>query len=138
MLNLDSFSIDKREATWRKFIRAGAPELWVAEAQSDILDWVAFSPSRDGDATAAVGEIEAIYVRPDYRGTGVGRGLWLLARRRLIEWGFSSATLWVLADNTRAIRFYRAAGFQPNPDSEKNVSIGGKILKEVRYETVFH
>lgn len=108
----------------------------MAEVRSEIAGWVAFGPSRDSDAASAAGEIEAIYVRPDYWATGVGRGLWLVARRRLIERGFSSATLWVLSENARAIRFYRAAGFQPDPDSEKEISIDGKILKEIRYRRV--
>jgi ribosomal protein S18 acetylase RimI-like enzyme len=134
---LDSLSIDKREQVWRESIRAGIPELWVAEIRSEIKGWAAFGASRDADASTAVGELEAIYVAPDCWRTGVGRALWLVARRRLIERCFLSATLWVLSENSRAIRFYAGAGFQPNPLSEKEVSLGGKALKEVRYETFF-
>jgi ribosomal protein S18 acetylase RimI-like enzyme len=134
---LDSLSIDKRERVWRESIRAGVPELWVAEIQSEIKGWVAFGASRDADATAAVGELEAIYVALDCWRAGVGRALWSVARRRLIERGFSSATLWVLAENARAIGFYAEADFHPNPVSQKEVSLGGKALREVRYETFF-
>ena len=116
-------------------MRAGISELWVAEIRSEIKGWVAFGPSRDADATAVVGELEAIYVAPERWSTGLGLALWLVARRRLIEHGFSSATLWVLAENARAIRFYVEAGFRPDPLSEKEVSRGGKALKEVRYAT---
>ncbi|MEX2506747.1 MAG: GNAT family N-acetyltransferase [Pseudohongiellaceae bacterium] len=132
---LNSLSIDKRELAWGKSIRAGIPELWVAEIQSEVAGWVAFGPSRDSDASASVGELEAIYITPDHWATGVGRALWFVARRRLIERGFSSATLWVLVKNARAIKFYGAAGFQPNPASEKEINLGGATLKEVRYET---
>lgn len=131
---LDSLSIEKREAIWKESIQRGIPELWVADFPLGIVGWVAFGSSRDSDAEAGAGELEAIYVAPEYWATGIGRALWLVAYRRLKELGFSSATLWVLAGNARAIRFYHAAGFQPNHDSQKEISLGGKSLKEVRYE----
>jgi ribosomal protein S18 acetylase RimI-like enzyme len=134
---LDSVSIEKREVVWRESIKRGIPELWVADIHLGIVGWVAFGPSRDSDAEAGAGELEAIYVAPEHWATGIGRALWLVARRRLMELGFSSATLWVLADNARAIRFYRAAGFQPNLASQKEISLGGKSLREVRYEMSF-
>jgi len=58
--------------------------------------------------------------------------LWERAYLRLQARGFSRVTLWVLADNARAIRFYCAAGFAPS--LERAIEIGGKRLLEVRYE----
>lgn len=134
---LDSLSIDKRETVWLEAIRRGIPELWVAEARGEVIGWVAFGPSRDVDAPAGAGEIEAIYVAPEHWATGVGRALWLTARSRLLERGFYSVMLWVLVDNARAIRFYSIAGFKPNPALEKKIRLGEKILKEVCYEASF-
>jgi L-amino acid N-acyltransferase YncA len=132
---LDALSVDSREAAWHEWISRGSPELWVAEAQSVITGWVAFGPSRDGDAALTVGEVEAIYVTPSHWSTGTGRELWKAARARLMERKFTSATLWVLEENQRATRFYRAAGFEPNLASRKDIMIGGKQLWEIRYET---
>lgn len=132
--HLQSLSVDERERIWQTAIRAGAPELWVAEVRSEVVGWVAFGPSRDADATASGGEIEAIYVAPDHWDTGVGRALWRQARRRLMERGFSSATLWVLVENARAIRFYRAAGFRRNHAKLKSITLAGRVLEEARYE----
>src|SRR5688572_24518170 len=86
---LDSLSVEKRELVWRESILQGIPELWVAEFQSQVTGWVAFGPSRDNDATPSTGELQAIYVAPTHWDTGTGCALWLLARRRLIERGFS-------------------------------------------------
>jgi ribosomal protein S18 acetylase RimI-like enzyme len=132
---LDSLSIDARAQTWRKALACDKPqEVWVATLASEVAGWVAFGPARDGRSTPGTGELEAIYVSAQYWGSGVGRELWLTARSRLAEQGFTMATLWVLLENTRAIRFYRAAGFVPNRESEKQIIVGGRALMEIRYE----
>lgn len=132
---LRSLSIERREQFWCQAIEDNTPEVWVAEYASEIVGWVAFGASQDEDADETTGEIEAIYVLPSYWGKGTGRELWLVARRRLIERGFTSATLWVLVENSRAITFYHAAGFEPNPSATKEITIAGKQLGEIRYET---
>jgi ribosomal protein S18 acetylase RimI-like enzyme len=132
---LESLSIDAREAVWSSVIDKGSPELWVAEIDSHVVGWSVFGASRDPDARAQTGELEAIYVLPQYWKTGTGRELWLLTRRRLVERGFATATLWVLADNHRAIHFYRAAGFAPEAGSERQIDRAGRALREIRYVT---
>lgn len=130
---LGSLSVSNRESAWRESIIRGSPELWVAEWNSEIIGWAAFGPSRDGNADGSVGELEAIYVTPSFWKKGLGRSLWLTARRRLVERGFTSVTLWVLRDNLRAIQFYRAAGFDEDTASEKEIVRAGQKLREVRY-----
>jgi ribosomal protein S18 acetylase RimI-like enzyme len=100
-------------------VTRGAPEIWVAEAEGNVAGFVSFGASRDPDSVPSTGEIEAIYVLPAYWGTGVGFALWQVAQRWLIERRFTSATLWVLKNNTRAIRFYSAAGFLAQLSSER-------------------
>jgi ribosomal protein S18 acetylase RimI-like enzyme len=102
---------------------------------AEVIGLVSFGTSRDSDAASTTGELEAIYICPQYWGTGLGRALWLKARDRLKNRGFTMTTLWVLSENSRAIRFYRVAGFLPDWSSEKAISLGGKELKEVRFAT---
>ena len=52
----------------------------------------------------------------------------------LADLGYSRATLWVLAANARAIRFYERAGFTLDANSETIIDIGGQSFPEVRYE----
>jgi ribosomal protein S18 acetylase RimI-like enzyme len=132
---LDSLSIDRRESFWRLALQKETPELWLAETDSTVIGWSSFGASRDADAGAHTGELEALYLLPQYWQTGTGRALWLVTRRRLIERSFTTATLWVLSANLRAIRFYTAAGFTSNPASEKEINVGGRSLRERRYET---
>jgi ribosomal protein S18 acetylase RimI-like enzyme len=132
---LDAMSVDKREVAFREAIARWKPEMWVAVKDAQVIGWIAFGPSRDAGAAPEVGEIEAIYVLPEHWSTGAGRELWRAGVGRLAERGFTSFTLWVLEDNARAIRFYRAAGMEPNPATRKLISVGGKQLAEVRYES---
>jgi ribosomal protein S18 acetylase RimI-like enzyme len=125
-------SIETREARWRELLSLTSPETWVAEVEARVVGWISFGASRDDDALSNVGEVHAIYVLADHWSTGVGWQLWLKARQRLRELNFERATLWVLAENARAIGFYRAAGFIPS--STRVVDIGGKSLSEIRYE----
>jgi ribosomal protein S18 acetylase RimI-like enzyme len=130
---LEALSVAKRESGWRKLILRGTPEIWVADAGSELIGWAAFGSSRDMDAASNAGELEAIYVLQSSWAKGIGRDLWITARRRLVQRGFQSATLWVLKANLRAIRFYRAAGFEEDSLSEREIVLGAQKLQEVRY-----
>jgi ribosomal protein S18 acetylase RimI-like enzyme len=129
---LNSLSVHQREIAWTEMLQAGVPEVWVSYHGNDIVGWVSFGASRDLDAQPSIGEVEAIYVLAERWSTGAGKMLWLKARMRLVERGFDRLTLWVLAENARAIRFYRAAGMRPSVT--RTINIGGKDLSEVRYE----
>jgi ribosomal protein S18 acetylase RimI-like enzyme len=131
---LATLSVEKREALWRESVTEGTPELWVARIEARIIGWVAFGPCRDEGASPQAGEVWAIYVAPSHWSSGVGRALWLGARERLQQRGYKSVSLWVLAENSRAIKFYLNAGFAPDLSSIKELTLAGKPLKEVRYE----
>lgn len=130
---LAGLSIARQEARWREDIRHGSPQLLVARIDGRVTGWVAFGPCRDAGAAPEAGEIWAIYVAPSHWARGVGRSLWLGARARLAEQGYRSVSLWVLAGNRRAIRFYRLAGFRAEESCTKMLDLGGSELQEVRY-----
>lgn len=130
---LDSLSVEQRETMWRDCIISGTPELLVAKAQGDIVGWVAFGSSRDEGAPSDGAELWAMYVAPASWATGVGRALWLRAGQRMLEQRFTTVSLWVLAENTRATKFYRAAGFSLDASSVKEIERGGRLVQEVRY-----
>ncbi|AOU97583.1 hypothetical protein BI364_06075 [Acidihalobacter yilgarnensis] len=133
---LDKLSVESREAFWMQTISTEACEVWVAEVDSALVGWIALGASRDDDATFDVGELQAIYLLPEYWAHGIGRALWRVACGRLLERGFSSAVVWVFADNARAIRFYRAAGFTLNSELEDSGDYDGMELKYARYEII--
>ncbi|WP_366919437.1 GNAT family N-acetyltransferase [Hydrocarboniphaga sp.] len=126
-------SLARREAYWQKAIALAECELLLARIHRKIVGWVAFGRCRDAGAPPGRAEIWALYVAPSSWSQGVGRALCREARSSLAGQGYRSLSLWVLADNARAIRFYVAAGFLPDPSGIKQISMGGKSLKELRY-----
>ncbi|MDP3823746.1 MAG: GNAT family N-acetyltransferase [Burkholderiales bacterium] len=130
---LASLSVDKRETMWREAIEKQLPELLLARVDSDVAGWVAFDASRDKDAAPGSGEIWALYVDPAHWAGGIGRALLQRARARLNERGFGRVSLWVLAENTRALRFYGAAGFTLDAGSGLQFELGGRKVQELRY-----
>ena len=131
---LDGLSVTSRETMWRECLVKGRPELFVSEATDGVVGFIAFGASRDVDAPSGTGEIVAIYVLPSLWSTGVGQGLCSAAHKRLVARGFDRVTLWVLADNERARRFYDAAGFRPVLEPARTIEIGKRALAEVLYE----
>jgi ribosomal protein S18 acetylase RimI-like enzyme len=130
---LAKLSVDRREAEWRRVIAAGKPELLVAKVDGVVLGWISFGASRDEGASSTDGEVWALYAAPGSWSTGVGKALWLRARELLIEKSFTSCSLWVLPQNSRAIAFYKVAGFSVDAPSEKTFDLAGEKYREVRY-----
>lgn len=135
---LASLSVDKREAMWRQCISQGKPELLVARVDAAVVGWLSFGPCRDAGSAEAQAELWAIYVRPAAWSSGAGRSLWLRARDLMRVQGFESCSLWVLAQNERAIRFYGAAGFLHDGVPPKSLEMGGAQLQELRMVTRLH
>ena len=130
---LASLSVEQREGMWRECLTAGKPHLLVARDGEGIVGFIAFGPSRDEGATQCCAEVWAIYLAPSSWSQGVGRMLWLAAMEQLLAQGYRTFSLWVIAGNERAIRFYLAVGFKPEPQSVKEFTLGGAQLHEVRY-----
>jgi len=131
--HLQRLSVDQRRLYWSSAIAEGEPTVRVAEGCDGLAGWIAFGRSRDAGAAASAGEIWAIYVSPDFWGRGIGRELLNRALDELRAGGFASVSLWVLAKNERACKFYSATGFELDAWSTKTMEIGGASLEEVRY-----
>jgi ribosomal protein S18 acetylase RimI-like enzyme len=134
---LAGISVSSREQEWRTSLDSGRPSVLVAGDDRAIIGWAAFGDSRDEDTLKSDGELWAIYLRPDYWGRGIGQQLWREASRKLSQSGCATVSVWVLAENKRAIRFYIAAGFGPEPTDRKIVTIAGRELEELRLEFRF-
>ena len=130
---LASLSVAEREEMWRRMVERQPSHLLVARDAGQVVGFVAFGASRDEDAPADRAEVWAIYVRPAFWSVGAGRQLWLAAKRQILAEGYKTVSLWVVADNQRAIRFYESAGFVAEPESRKQFELGGALLEEVRY-----
>jgi len=91
----------------------------------------AANPLTPAGQAGQVGEVYAIYVTPAWWSTGTGRALMDSVLSALEAGRYRRAVLWVLADNTRARRFYERAGFAPDGGTNVLIGLGGVL--EVRY-----
>ena len=130
---LDSLSVERRQEMWSEALATRLVQLFVARSDQGITGFIAFGPSRDEDAPPRRAEVWALYLAPSSWSQGVGRRLWGAAKDCMIVQGHETVSLWVLAGNERAIRFYRAAGFQAEPQAVKTFELAGIPLQEIRY-----
>ena len=129
---LASLTVASRQAFWAQFLAEKQGDLLVAMAGDRMLGWINIGPCRDQDAAMGDAEIWALYASPTAWSTGVGRQLWSSARTRLLEQGHRQCHLWVLVQNARAIRFYKAAGFERDDASAKTFELCGAMVEEIR------
>jgi ribosomal protein S18 acetylase RimI-like enzyme len=106
--------------------------LVIADDVGHVAGFASSDASRDEDAADDVGEIRAIYLSPGGCGRGLGRELMSATVGHLTAVGYGQLTLWVLASNARARRFYEAAGLRPD-GAAKVDDRRGLALSEIRY-----
>ncbi len=125
-----------RDAERRRalFTRAadGVVHLVAEDEHGTVVGWGCHGPYRDGEQRTADAELYALYVDPGRLGAGVGRALLGESVRACAAAGHPRMLPWVLKGNTRARRFYTAAGFGPD-GAEESFEVEGVPVSEVRY-----
>ena len=111
---LDAMNVEERKLVFEQtLLDASLPhEMWVGLCGGAFAGWMSHGPSRDGGAGPATGEVQGLYVDPEWWGAGIGGQLLARALQRMAGQGMTQVTLWVLEANARAIRFYKSNGFQ--------------------------
>ena len=102
-----------RENAWQELRRPGGLlEACLLERQGEAAGYALLIRSFSQEAGGPILWIDELYVRPAFRGQGLGRELfaWLAQRREL-----AGLRLEVEPDNFRAASLYRRLGFVPMP-----------------------
>jgi GNAT superfamily N-acetyltransferase len=124
---LAGLSVATREQWWYETLSApGTRSTLLATEAGIVLGFAAIGAGRDGDPV--VGELYAMYLRSTAWGRGVGTLLHAGAMARLGAFGFDRASLWMLAGNRRALRFYRREGWTSDGRSKLVTGPGGVEL----------
>ncbi|MEP7122998.1 MAG: GNAT family N-acetyltransferase [Byssovorax sp.] len=133
---LNGLSVGARAASWTRILEgreADGSRAWVAVLEGRVVGFISAGPTRDADDhRRKVGEIYAIYLVPTAWGHGVGGELLRVAEDDLSERGYRAATIWVLAGNTRARRFYAQCGYDADGGTQGE-KVGPAVLPSVRY-----
>lgn len=115
-----------RAAMWHGIITGGR-SVQLAEQDGVIVGFGSAGPQRDASLPFSA-EIGALYVLKAAQRRGMGRRLMAMMARDLLDRGHTSASLWVLAANTPARRFYEALGgravVQREEERDGFVSVG--------------
>jgi ribosomal protein S18 acetylase RimI-like enzyme len=88
--------------------------LLVACAGEQVVGFAALGPSADPDADEGSGEVLELGVHPQARHSGHGSRLLNAAADTLLDRGFSSMRVWLLADDEDTRAFLTAAGLSPD------------------------
>jgi ribosomal protein S18 acetylase RimI-like enzyme len=129
---LDALSIECRAAFWHERLTQARGSVFVAE-NSGVIGFCDLIQSRDKDASQSVGEIVAIYVLSQHWRQGAGRALCDCALTEARRRGYEVVTLWSLASNSIARRFYEAMGFSLDEITKTEKASDGSVLHEVRF-----
>ena len=105
---------------------------WAA-VDGDALVGIAVAGASTIPEYPGDGELQMLYVRPDRIGTGLGRALLERACDELARAGHAYLILDVFAGNDRAIRFYRAHGFETIRAANPALSVPGGHLYPLEY-----
>lgn len=128
-LALQRFIAKRGESAWRAMIGRGRG-LAAMEFDGRVIAYAAYGRARERSLQAE-GEIDELYVAPEYQGLGLGSRLFRAVRNDLSDHGLARLGVWALADNTRARAFYERLGGRAGPDGVERVS--GACLPRVGY-----
>ena len=108
---LAHFSYAEQTQDWRDFVTAEGPAyLLVAENEAAEVCGYALGSAISPSLPGCDGELDALHVRKDLRGQGIGRELVRAMALKLREAGCKRMGLWVLRDNQSAREFYEHLG----------------------------
>ena len=129
--------LEGRVEFWEDRLLGGGGRTLVAEDGDKVVGFVHFGLSPDDDAEEKTGHIFSVHVDPDLTGKGVGRKLVDAAVSALSDEGYRAVTLWAIADNARARRFYSGLGWRTDGAARiEKLAVGGEegdLVEVVRF-----
>jgi ribosomal protein S18 acetylase RimI-like enzyme len=127
---LNTISEDERTGRWSEILERPEQATFVAVVEGHgIVGFSNGGPEREGREDYR-GELYAIYILPECQGQGIGRQLVATLAQWLMDSGFDTMMVWVLAEN-QFRRFYERLGGKLV--GKKEIEIGNQKLVEVAY-----
>lgn len=99
----------------------------IAKDSERVVGFAGYGSSGNAPDT---GELSALYVLPEYWGTGAAKQLFDAVREMLSA--YRTVGLWVLKENARAIRFYEKCGFAATGEERYLPSVGAAEIRMER------
>lgn len=121
--------IARRQPQWWTRAASYGEGLLVLEFDGQVQGYASFGQTRLRHSTT--GEIFELYLAPVFQGAGLGKRLFLAARRALQDRGYSGLVVWALEENRTACEFYARLGGEPGLTAPERY--GTVTLKRVAY-----
>jgi ribosomal protein S18 acetylase RimI-like enzyme len=102
----------------------------VLDVHETVAGYVSYGRCRNR-ALPADGEVDELYLKPEYQGLGFGTRMFRAVRNDLADRGISRILVWCLADNVRARAFYERLGGRAV--AERTERVAGVPLGKVGY-----
>ena len=99
----------------------------IAKDGERVIGFLGYGSDQNAPDT---GELFALYVLPEYWGTGVAKRLFEAASEQLSA--YPAIDLWVLKENARAIRFYQKCGFAATGEEQYLPSVQATEIRMER------
>jgi GNAT superfamily N-acetyltransferase len=132
---LDGLSVPAAASRWSERLGRPGHGIWVAGPPGEVAGFVCAGPARDEDGPQ--GEVYALYVLAGRQRAGLGSALLAAATGWLRdEHGARDLALWVLGTNAAGRAFYAATGWS-HDGTERDLDVGGDVVREVRYRMSF-
>lgn len=96
---------------WGLMLRRGRP-VAVLDVGKRIVGYASYGACRDA-RSGAEGEIDELYLLPEYQGLGLGRRLFRATLNDLHDRVGRRVVVWSLVENERACAFYERMGGKP-------------------------
>lgn len=108
----DSEFITRKKGQIRSASRDPGQSILVAEDETGLAGFIWLAIEEEWGGLGYRGEIAAIYVRPSYRGKGVGRELMAEGEAMLRRYGCRKIHLMVTRSNEAAVGLYEDLGYK--------------------------
>jgi ribosomal protein S18 acetylase RimI-like enzyme len=130
---LDGMSYEESENRWSERLagRDRSVFTFVADVSGSIVGFASGGPRRSEVPEDFDGELYALYLLAEVRGTGIGIRLFRDVAKRLSSSGFEAVIAWVMAENRSARGFYEAFGGRLV--GKDSFEIEGVEIEEVAY-----
>ncbi|MGY6570385.1 MAG: N-acetyltransferase family protein [Salinarimonas sp.] len=128
-IQLERFVQRRGPRWWRLALRRNRP-VAVLDVGKRIAGYASYGRCRD-KAIPAGGEIDELYLQPEYQGLGFGRRLFRAVRNDLADRFDGPILVWSLAENERGCHFYEAMGGRRV--ARTNERIGDNALTKIAY-----
>ena len=129
---LIDMNIDNKARSWRAALEQPHPAgaVLLAEVPEDgVIGFASAGHNRHPNLPFA-GEVQTLYVLPDWQNQGIGRQLLAGCFEALRGHGYASAVVWVLADNPARFFYERMGGRRAG---ERDETLWGALLHQIAY-----